>query len=117
MSAKRRRTALLYWYSLGHRRCRYCNCQLVYNPGQKNTATVEHLVPQSVGGTDALVNLIIVCTTCNHKRGNARLTQWAKGRPLEDWIIKKYADALRFYVKTNRSINVSKTERKILLAA
>ena len=36
------------------------------NPKQR---TVEHIVPQTEGGTDRLDNLVLCCRGCNTKRG------------------------------------------------
>lgn len=32
--------------------------------------TLDHLVPQSIGGTDELDNLVLACMDCNSRRGN-----------------------------------------------
>ena len=116
-SLSRRKKALHHWFALGHRRCRYCHCQLVYNEGQKNTASAEHLVPKSQGGTEALVNLIVVCTSCNTKRQNKDFTDFVKGLPLEDWLLKKYAEAVGFYFKSDRKISINKKKVKNLLTS
>ena len=33
-------------------------------------ATLEHILPQSEGGTDSIANLMMSCQGCNHLRGN-----------------------------------------------
>ena len=33
-------------------------------------ATAEHLLPRSLGGTDAAVNIVAACRRCNGRRGN-----------------------------------------------
>lgn len=32
--------------------------------------TLEHIIPQSLGGNNRLINLELSCADCNHKRGN-----------------------------------------------
>lgn len=113
----RRKKAVLRWYQLGHRRCKYCHCQLVYNEGQPNTATAEHLVPKSQGGTEIFENLIVVCYRCNTARGNKDMTDWVKGKPLQDWLLKKYVEAVNLYVKKNRTITINKKKFKIAAAS
>lgn len=48
----------------------------------RKTATADHLLPKSHGGSDAQKNLLPCCWLCNNQRGNRELTQeeWAKAR-------------------------------------
>lgn len=57
--AKRHRDLLFR----SHPYCHWCNKKLT-----KNTRTLEHLVPLSMGGTDALINLRLACPECNSGR-------------------------------------------------
>lgn len=114
---ERSKKAINHWFSLGHKRCAYCHCQLVWNKDQKNTATVEHLVPKCQGGTEALVNLIVVCQTCNNRRGHTDLLDWVKGRPLEQWITQKYINSIAFYNVAGRKLQINKKKVKNLLTA
>lgn len=41
-------------------RCRYCGCPLQYL-----TATIDHWIPESRGGSDDLSNLVLACKPCN----------------------------------------------------
>lgn len=45
-------------------RCVWCRCPLT-----REDATLEHLVPKWMGGTDALINLALACERCNRARG------------------------------------------------
>ncbi|MGX1750497.1 HNH endonuclease [Glutamicibacter protophormiae] len=45
--------------------CCYCSTALTWN-----TYTVEHLLPRSKGGSDAIENLRPSCGRCNYSRGN-----------------------------------------------
>jgi len=45
--------------------CIYCGCPLT-----EETATIEHIVPLSLGGIDRMVNMALACTDCNHGLGN-----------------------------------------------
>jgi hypothetical protein len=46
-------------------KCHYCPTILTYE-----TATIEHLVPRSRGGTWMQENLVLACAPCNVKKGN-----------------------------------------------
>lgn len=89
--------AVKHWYSLGQRRC-LCGRQLVYSGvNVKNRATLDHIVPQSNGGTWRLENLMLTCYDCNQDRGNQRLSKWAKKRgfPKLSWVKEKEKSAYK----------------------
>lgn len=46
-------------------RCRWCGCQLT-----QHTATIDHIHPLSLGGTNDITNLDLACQPCNASRGN-----------------------------------------------
>jgi 5-methylcytosine-specific restriction endonuclease McrA len=46
--------------------CVWCHARLSYV-----TATVDHLLPRSKGGTNEPRNLALACVRCNSTRGNA----------------------------------------------
>lgn len=48
-------------------KCIHCNAKLSMLPsGERGpSATLEHIVPRTHGGTNALVNLAIACRRCN----------------------------------------------------
>lgn len=46
--------------------CWMCGIELTMD-----TATLDHIIPRSKGGTFALVNLRLACSPCNNKRGNS----------------------------------------------
>ena len=91
------------WFKRGQRRC-YCGRQLVWQQGQKNSATFEHMVPKAHGGTYALKNSMIVCSECNNKRGTTCWIEWIQKNnpPKAKWLIKKYKQALEFYAGVDR---------------
>lgn len=47
-------------------RCHYCGCPLC-----AETATREHIVPQSSGGSDDASNIVMACRRCNGSRGTS----------------------------------------------
>lgn len=55
--------------------CAYCNA----NIGLKGT--VDHYLPQDLGGTNAKVNLRWCCKACNEAKGNMHPDDWERVRP------------------------------------
>ena len=51
-------------------KCCYCGCETEPTTKNKNSATLEHVLPKSLGGTDDWDNLAMACMKCNTKRGN-----------------------------------------------
>lgn len=59
------------WFQLGQRRCPCCGVQLTWDSDNTpRTATVEHLVLASAGGTFHMQNTIVTCRRCNSTRGS-----------------------------------------------
>jgi len=96
---KRKNSIKKYFFSLGHKRCHYCCIQLNYYYGYKNSATVEHIIPKSKGGTLRKVNCLVVCKTCNEKRKNKNFKDFVSGSrfPRREWLFDKYNKALEVY--------------------
>lgn len=108
MPLTQRRRKVIDSYKLGQRRCPLCGCQLVYNHHQPNTASFEHLVPKSKGGTCASRNGIVVCRRCNAERGNMCWVRWIEkiNPPKKEYLLAKYLDAVAFYEQQGREITV-----------
>jgi hypothetical protein len=49
------------------RRCEYCHADERW---QFVRFTIDHVLPQSVGGSDTADNLALACRNCNERRGN-----------------------------------------------
>ena len=43
--------------------CHYCNSVMTYEQAQ-----IDHIQPKVRGGSDAPVNLVLACPSCNHKK-------------------------------------------------
>lgn len=50
-------------------RCTYCCTELTYELGLAHTATVDHRIPRSRGGTYDRNNLVAACHRCNQAKG------------------------------------------------
>lgn len=84
-----RRAVLLALVALsGGCNCHYCSCKLDPQWGDKheevyplgNTgfepATIDHVIPISNGGTNALSNLVLACSKCNSRKGTKSYAQF-----------------------------------------
>lgn len=74
MSISGKKKAITEAYNRGVRRCPCCNVQLVWRGSNnvahpRNLATVDHIIPRSIGGSDSTENLFVMCRQCNEKRG------------------------------------------------
>ena len=60
-------------------KCIHCNrrLSLALDGTPISRATIEHIVPRNHGGTDALENLAIACSGCNHEKGHRHDVQHA----------------------------------------
>lgn len=97
------------WYRLGQRRCHCCGTQLNWTGEYKNSATVEHMVPASKGGTYHMVNTLVVCWLCNTARGDKDWIEWvdSNNMPKKEWLIDKYLESVEFYRGYNRKVHIS----------
>ena len=69
-------------------KCIHCNRRLRLTLAGEpiSRATVEHIRPRSHGGDDALTNLAVACSRCNHGKG-ARLDRRRRGDPRLEEVI------------------------------
>lgn len=64
-------------------RCQYCSCD--------NADQVDHILAQSIGGTDELENLTLACQSCNSKKSNLSLPKPFAGILMANALSKKGA--------------------------
>lgn len=50
--------------------CALCGVQMCLLAGDPTCATLDHVVPRSRGGTDAITNLQLACSRCNQAKGD-----------------------------------------------
>jgi hypothetical protein len=92
-----KKTSLKLAYENGVLRCPCCGIQLVWKAHtsnvQKNLATVDHIVPQSIGGADTTENMFVMCRKCNEFRGNSCfvtfVTERGVSKSLAETLYKK----------------------------
>jgi len=65
--------------------CIHCQARLLveHDGSPVGDVTIEHIVPKSRDGTDALENLALACGRCNHQKGVRHDARVASARALE----------------------------------
>ena len=56
-------------------RCAICFVLTNTKINSRRQSTIEHVVPQSRGGTDNFNNLVMTCARCNNNRGSKFITE------------------------------------------
>jgi 5-methylcytosine-specific restriction endonuclease McrA len=68
-------------------KCAYC--------GSKENLTIDHIIPQSKGGTDFTKNVVCCCHSCNQSKGHEHWKLWyvqqdfyseEKLNKIEEWM-------------------------------
>lgn len=55
----------------GLARCPLCGVWMDYDTGKRpNSAEADHIRPHSLGGSDDIDNIRVICRRCNQSRGN-----------------------------------------------
>lgn len=75
--------------------CQYCSVPLT-----ANTATIDHVLPKSQGGTTCWQNIVACCHTCNRKKGGKTPHQ-AKMDLLNDPIAPEWLPVLSINFNKN----------------
>lgn len=56
--------------------CAYCWTGMTLELGKPTTATQDHIIPKSRGGTSSIYNLVAVCYTCNQEKRDIPLSHF-----------------------------------------
>ena len=76
------------------RRCVYCAIALT-----PDTATIDHVIPLSRGGTHAPANLVVACHACNQLKGDALPLKFFARHPSAGLNFMRYARAVHRALK------------------
>ena len=57
--------------------------------------TIDHIVPKSIGGTDHIENLWLLCGACNSSKGTKSQVEFLKDRMSKCWVIPEWLLASR----------------------
>lgn len=85
--------------------CAYC--------GSKENLTLDHIIPQSKGGSDHLTNVLCACESCNRSKAHFDWEQWylkqdffeqKRYDDINEWIGQMSKQELRVY-RPRKNIN------------
>ncbi len=85
--------------------CRYCGATPLDRP-----LHVDHVVPESKGGTDDPANLIAACKDCNGGKSNIPLEERRLKDPDSPAELKEHAEQIREYLGAQKEILAAKDE-------
>lgn len=77
MTARQRAPHMRRLWEWQNGQCAHCRCGMPHPDRRRETdapvlghaPTIEHFQPSSLGGVNALENLLLVCSACNFRRG------------------------------------------------
>jgi 5-methylcytosine-specific restriction endonuclease McrA len=79
--------------------CAYCGCDVAIgaHTSQPNAATLDHVIPHSLGGSNEATNLVTCCARCNSRRQDTRLAHWLRQLADEGYDVDEIARRIRRY--------------------
>ena len=84
------------------RTCAYCHNQNV-------SLEIDHIIPQSRGGSNRISNLCLACKKCNQKKGNNSIQEFLVNKPI---ILKSILEQTKVPLKDTSAVN---SIRKIIV--
>lgn len=92
--------------------CYWCGYPMVWTKNHARYPTLEHRIPRSLGGNNAIDNLAVACTMCNQDRGNNIMYKPKEfkslKKPAEKWDLQ-----LAYKLAMKAKIRLA-TKRKLL---
>jgi 5-methylcytosine-specific restriction endonuclease McrA len=73
INSRRRRSRNTFVYEYWDWKCAYCGAEIVAGDANNvtdKTATIDHIVPISMGGENTLENIVACCWKCNFVKDN-----------------------------------------------
>lgn len=84
--------------------CAYC--------GSVENITIDHVIPQSKGGTDTTKNVVCCCRSCNQSKGHKPWEEWyysqeffceTRHQKIQDWVKPEKLKNLYSYSRRNNA--------------
>ncbi len=80
------------------RKCAYC--------GKENVPLeIEHIIPESKGGSDRVSNLTVACENCNRKKGNRDIGDFLKRKPD---VLRKILSGAKAPLRDTAAVNAAR---------
>lgn len=87
--------------------CCYCKCPVAEEGNEDMSATIDHVVPRSRGGTNDKRNKRIACKRCNNEKGDMLPDEYTE-------FMKRMAAVERFRAASAKSIRQEILGRRYL---
>lgn len=81
--------------------CLYCGKKCGHTVGP-HQATLDHIRPSSLGGTNHINNLVLACRACNHERDREDLSQFFQKKTAEQQLSTVYERVLSLSVANDQ---------------
>lgn len=76
INSKRSRAIKLTLFEIQEGKCFYCFTEVVMESGLDSSATLDHLIPKSVGGANTRDNLVLACNRCNQAKKSRSVQEY-----------------------------------------
>lgn len=78
--------------------CGYCKIKVAFYPSKFNgteKAHIDHILPESLGGSDCFHNLVLACQTCNLEKSDKDMSNHPLAIEIQE-IMSKYCECDKF---------------------
>ena len=93
-------------------RCCWCGMHMTELQGREHSATIEHVVPISVGGKDDPENYAVACNKCNRRRGNTPADEFLK-QPACNKVRVNYTELRQYGLNVSGNTRPCKVARSV----
>jgi hypothetical protein len=82
-------------------KCAYCNSE--------NNLTLDHITPQSKGGTNFTKNIVCCCHSCNQSKGHSFWEEWYFS---QEFFSHENYEKIKIWMKPDPEINLFRYAKK-----
>ena len=82
-------------------KCAYCNSE--------NNLTLDHIIPQSKGGTNFTKNIVCCCHSCNQSKGHNSWEQWYFS---QEFFSQENYEKIKTWMKPDPPVNLYQYAKK-----